>query len=220
MALYGNIRRASYFASTKSVVDRLSVKVAGSGDNFPGMTKKTDRFIVLLRGINVGGRNMIPMADLRALCSKSGMTDVVSYIQSGNLVLSAPGNSASVEAEIERLIERRFKLSVAVIVRRASDWPAYMKGNPFAGESKSEGNRVMLALSKRAPLAGAVEGLQERAANLERVRQAGDALWIHFPEGSGTSKLSPAVFDRLVGSPVTIRNWRTVLKLGEMTEKA
>lgn len=184
------------------------------------MTKKTDRFIVLLRGINVGGRNMIPMADLRTLCSKNGMTGVESYIQSGNLVLSAPGNAGSVEADIERLIERRFKLSVAVIVRRASDWPAYMKGNRFPEESKSEGNRVMLALSKRGPSPGAVEGLRERAANGERIRQAGDALWIHFPGGSGTSKLSPAVFDRLVGSPVTIRNWRTVLKLGEMTEKA
>ena len=184
------------------------------------MTKKSERFIALLRGINVSGRNMIPMADLRAICSKSGMTGVETYIQSGNLVLSAAGKPEAIEAEIEGLIERRFELSIPVIVRRASAWPAYIRSNPFAKESRTEANRVMLGLSKRTPLPGAVEGLQERAANGERVKQAGDALWIHFPNGSGTSKLSPSVFDRLVGSPVTIRNFNTVVKLGEMTEEA
>ena len=181
---------------------------------------KEDRFIALLRGINVSGRNMIPMADLRAICTKSGMTGVESYIQSGNLVLSAAGKPEAIEAEIEGLIERRFKLSIPVIVRRASAWPAYIRGNPFSGESRTEANRVMLALSKRAPIPDAVEALQARAAAGERVRQAGDALWIHFPGGSGTSKLSPSVFDRLVGSPVTLRNFNTVLKLGEMAEGA
>ena len=147
------------------------------------------------------------------------MTDVETYIQSGNLVLSAAGKPEAIEAEIEGLIERRFRLSIPVIVRRASAWPAYIRSNPFVEESRTEANRVMLALSKRAPLPGAVEGLQERATNGERVKQAGDALWIHFPNGSGTSKLSPSVLDRLAGSPVTVRNFRTVLKLGEMTEE-
>jgi uncharacterized protein (DUF1697 family) len=183
-------------------------------------SSKTERFIALLRGINVTDRNMIPMADLRALCTKNGMAGVETYIQSGNLIFSAAGKPELLEAEIERLIERRFKFSIPVIVRRASAWPAYIESNPFPDESKAEGNRVMLALSKRPPVSGAVDGLRARAANGERVEQTGDALWIYFPGGSGTSKLSPGLLDRLVGSPVTTRNWRTVLKLGEMTEKS
>ena len=183
------------------------------------MTRKGERFIALLRGINVTGRNMIPMAELRTLCTKNGMTAVETYIQSGNLLFSAAGKPESLETELEDLIERRFKFRIAVIVRRASAWPAYIESNPFPDESAAEGNRVMLALSKRPPAPGAAPGLCARAANGERLEQVGDALYIYFPNGSGTSKLSPAVFDRLVGSPVTTRNWRTVLKLGEMTER-
>jgi uncharacterized protein (DUF1697 family) len=74
----------------------------------------------------------------------------------------------------------------------------------------------MLALSKAPPKSEAVEGLRERAVGGERIVRVGDALWIHYGSGVAKSKLSPALFDRLVGSPVTARNWRTVLKLSEL----
>ena len=60
--------------------------------------------------------------------------------------------------------------------------------------------------------------LQAYAAGGERITQVGDALWIHYPNGSGRSKLSPALLDRLAGSPVTTRNWRTALKLHELAQ--
>jgi uncharacterized protein (DUF1697 family) len=78
----------------------------------------------------------------------------------------------------------------------------------------------MLALSKAAPHRDAVDGLHERAANGERITQVGDAIWIHYAGGVARSKLSPALLDRLVGSPVTGRNWRTVLKLDELTRRS
>jgi uncharacterized protein (DUF1697 family) len=74
----------------------------------------------------------------------------------------------------------------------------------------------MLILSKAPPNQDAVEGLRERALNDEHIIQVGDVLWIHYPGGSGRSKISPALLDRLVGSTVTARNWRTVLKLDEL----
>lgn len=163
---------------------------------------------------------MIPMADLRTLCSKNGMADVATYINSGNIILSAAGSLESIELQLENLIEKKFGFRVPVIVRRASDWPAYLKGNPFPEASASEPNAVMLALSKSKPKAGALEGLRERAVNGERLERSGDALWIHFQNGVAKSKLAPRLFDRLVGSPVTTRNWRTVVKLGEMTKEA
>jgi len=182
------------------------------------MSRRT--FIALLRGINVGGHNKVPMAELRALAEELGWAEVRSYVQSGNLVFEAEGEPASLEAELERAIERTFELSIAVIVRAAADWPAYVAGNPFPGASESAPNAVMLALSKAPPKSGAVEGLLERAAGGERVERVGDALWIHYAGGSGRSKLSPALLDRLVGSPVTTRNWRTVLKLDELARRS
>lgn len=173
-------------------------------------------FIGLLRGINVGGHNKVPMAELRPLCAELGWGDVQTYIQSGNLVFTAGGAPAALETQLERAIERRFGLTVSVIVRAAKDWPAYVEENPFPEASEKEPNAVMLGLSKSPPKAGAEAGLRERATHGERIAQVGDALWIHFSNGVAGSKLSPGLFDRLVGSPVTMRNWRTVLKLGEM----
>jgi uncharacterized protein (DUF1697 family) len=175
-----------------------------------------DTFIALLRGINVGGHNQLPMPELRSLCAGLGWENVQSYIQSGNLLFQAGASAASLEAELERAIEHRFGLSIPVIVRAGADWPAYVKGNPYPEASRKEPNLVMLILSKAPPKEGAVEGLREYALSGERIDQVGDGLWIHYAGGVGRSKLSPALLDRLVGSPVTARNWRTVLKLDDL----
>jgi uncharacterized protein (DUF1697 family) len=173
-------------------------------------------FIALLRGINVSGRNKIPMRELCSLCTDLGWQDVQSYIQSGNVVFKAKAAPAKLETELERAIERRFDLSIPIIVRAAAVWPDYVRANPYPDASQSEPNLVMLALSKAPPKQDAVAKLQERAVSGERIAQVGDVLWVHYSGGVAKSKLSPALFDRLVGSPVTARNWRTVLKLQVM----
>lgn len=173
-------------------------------------------FIALLRGINVGGRNSVPMAELRSLCEGLGWQDVQTYIQSGNLVFKAGAAPARLEADLERAIDRRFGVAAAVVVRAAADWPDIVAGNPFPEASRSEPGLVMLALSKAPPKPDAVERLSERAAAGERIARAGDAVWIHYAGGAGRSKISPGLLDRFVGSPVTTRNWRTVLELDEL----
>jgi uncharacterized protein (DUF1697 family) len=181
------------------------------------MSPKT--FIALLRGINVSGRNRIPMRELCVLCADLSWEDVQSYIQSGNLVFKSNATAAKLETELEQAIEHRFGLSIPIIVRAAAVWPDYVRDNPYPDASQSEPNLVMLALSKAAPKKDAVEKLQERAVSGERIVQVGDALWVHYAGGVAKSKLSPALFDRLVGSPVTARNWRTVLKLQELAHR-
>lgn len=173
-------------------------------------------YAALLRGINVGGRNLIPMARLREICSEMGWLDVRTYIQSGNVVLRADGPPASLEEALESTIETEFGVAVPVIVRSAATWQTYAEVNPFPDESRREPNRVMLMLSKQPPDPNAVDRIRERAADDERVELAGGELWIHYGSGSGRSKLSPTFLDRVVGSPVTARNWNTVVKLAEM----
>jgi uncharacterized protein (DUF1697 family) len=176
-------------------------------------------YIALLRGINVGGHKTIPMSDLRALAAEIGWDHAQTYIQSGNLVFAASGRASVLETQLEQAIEGHFQLSVPVIVRAAADWARYAEDNPFPEAVKSGPNHVLLALCKAPPRPGAAFALQERADGGERVVQAGDALWIHFAGGIGRSKLSPAVLDRIAGSPVTARNWTTVLKLRDLAEK-
>jgi uncharacterized protein (DUF1697 family) len=172
--------------------------------------------VALLRGINVGGGNTIKMAELRALADELGWKHAETYIQSGNLVFEAAGERGDLEASLETGIRRRFALDIPAIVRAADEWPALVAANPFPEEAAAEANRLMLLLSKQPPAPEAAAALQERAQDGERVATAGGALWIHYANGAGRSKLAPALIDRLVGSPATARNWRTVLKLGEM----
>ena len=180
------------------------------------MNHPPSKFIALLRGINVSGRNKVGMTQLRSACGKIGCSDVQTYIQSGNLLVSANTSPAALEADLEKLIEKRFGIVIPVIVRAAAAWPRYVARNPFRKASEKEPNLVMLALSKAPPKTDAVKTLRERAANGERIEQVGDGLWILFSRGVARSKLSPGMLDQAVGSPVTTRNWRTVLRLNEL----
>ncbi|MDC0711413.1 DUF1697 domain-containing protein [Stigmatella sp. ncwal1] len=175
-----------------------------------------NRLIILLRGINVGGHRKVPMEHLRQLCRELGFDDVESYIQSGNLVLSAPQGAEAAVASLEPAIEQRFGFAVDVIARTARQWADYAAGSPFPDAAEQHPNLLHLALSKQKPKSGAAAALRERAMAGERIETVGDALWVHFPDGVARTKLSPAVFDKAMGSPVTARNWRTVLKLHEM----
>jgi uncharacterized protein (DUF1697 family) len=172
------------------------------------------RMVALLRAVNVGGRKL-PMADLRALCAELGWSDVETYIQSGNVVFVARSEPGIIEKQLERAIDREFRLDVPVIVRTAAQWAELAGGNPFPDEPP---NRVMLVLSKAKPAPSAEEAIQARGLTGESVRRTGDALWFHYPNGAGTSKITPALIDRSVGSPATARNFNTVLKLKEMLE--
>jgi uncharacterized protein (DUF1697 family) len=174
------------------------------------------RFVGLLRGINVGGHNKVPMAALRDLCAGLGWSGVETYIQSGNLVFEARGKVEALEVELERVIEERFDVSIAVIVRSGAEWEDLVRSNPFTAEAKEEPERVLLGISKTRMAREAAGAIAVRAAGGERVVQAGEALWFHYPQGLARTKLTPALIDRAAGSPVTARNWRTVLKLQEM----
>ncbi len=161
----------------------------------------------------------MPMADLRSLCEGVGWSDVRTYIQSGNVIFRTDRTPAELEEELEQAIVRQFGFAVPVLVRAAAEWPGYIRANPFPDASQTDPNLVLLALSKKLPAREAAVRLQERAAAGERIAHVENALWIHFPNGSGRSKLSPALLDRLVESPVTTRNWRTVLKLEELSRE-
>ena len=175
------------------------------------------RYVALLRAVNVGGCKL-PMAELREVCAELGWEKVETYIQSGNVVFEAAGKAEALEAALEKAVAKRFGFERPVIVRSAAQWADYAKGSPFPEAERDEPNRLMLGLSKNPPKAEAPAMLEAKAAAGERVKRERDALWVHYPGGAGTTKLTPALFDKAAGSPVTQRNWRTVLKLQEMLE--
>jgi len=169
--------------------------------------------VVLLRGVNVGGR-MLPMAKLRDACRADGIEDIETYIQSGNLLFRA----ASAEAAAQRiglLIERVFGWRPDVVARSATRWAEYVAAVPFE-DAEDRPSQVHLGLSVRPLAPDTVERLAAKAIGGERIFASNDALWIDFSQGVGESKLAPAFINACAGSPVTLRNWRTVRRLAAM----
>jgi uncharacterized protein (DUF1697 family) len=177
-------------------------------------------FVALLRGINVGGKNKIPMADLRQLYENLGCNTVRTYIQSGNVVFEASEDATTIETNLERGIKKKFGHTIPVIVRSAKQWHGYLKANPFAAATCEKPEHVLVGLSKLPMAKSAQSLLRERASSGELVEVGGGALWIFYANGVARSKLSPAVIDRAVGSSVTARNWRTVEQLAVMIEQS
>lgn len=171
-------------------------------------------FVALLRGINVGSNRKLPMADLRDACLRLGFRQPQTYIQSGNLVVDADGDADDVRKRLQPALTNQFGFSVDAVVRNAGTWATYVAANPFAdGLDKM----VHLCLSVEPVKPGAAAELGERAKSGERVALTGGALWIDYgSSGVARSKLTPAVIDKICGSPTTGRNWTTVLKLQDM----
>jgi uncharacterized protein (DUF1697 family) len=173
------------------------------------------RMVALLRAVNVGGRKL-PMADFRKQVAELGWENVATYIQSGNLVFDAPCSPAEAETALEALIRKHHGYAAPAIVRTRAQWAHYPDSNPFPDVARETPGHLLMLLSKQPPKADAAAAIAARATTGERVKQAGDALWIHFPEGSGKSKLTPALLDKAIGATATSRNYRTVCTLLDM----
>lgn len=180
------------------------------------MAQEDRACVALLRGINVGGKHKLPMAELRSVLAKAGCSSVRTYIQSGNVVLRSNFPTAELGDHLRRVIEDRLGFATPVMVRSSAEWSRYVDSNPFSVEASENAGHVLLVLSEDAPDPSAPAELASAATLGERVELRGDAIWIHFAGGIARSKLSSALLDRRIGSPTTARNWRTVLKLQDL----
>jgi uncharacterized protein (DUF1697 family) len=163
----------------------------------------------LLRGVNVGGRTL-PMAELREVVDSLGFDDVRTYIQSGNVLFSAPRSPKP--AVLEEAIERRFGLAVDVMLRSAAELRRVIERNPFPDAERS---RLHVGFMAKKPPPKDVAALDEDAFVPERFAVVGAELYLHLPGGMGRSKLPDYVLRRLK-VPTTLRNWNTVTKLAEL----
>lgn len=163
--------------------------------------------VALLRGINVGGRARVAMADLRSLVESLGHTDVATYVQSGNVVFTA----ASADADaLSAAIEDRLGVSCAVVVLSRDELARVVAANPFPDEK--DGKRLHAVFSSGEPDAAVVAAANAKAAGGDEARIVGGTLYMHTPDGLGRSKLA-AELARRGAKDGTARNWTTVTKL-------
>jgi uncharacterized protein (DUF1697 family) len=175
--------------------------------------------VSLLRGVNVGGHNIIRMEALRSLYESLGFIGATTYVQSGNVVFRSRARDLSgVGKRIEAAIERTFGFRPDVILRTAAELRDVVVRNPFAGRDGIEPNKLLVTFLGGTPAPDAGEKLAAIRTDGEELRLSGRELFVYFPNGMGRSKLSPGHFERLLKTPGTGRNWNTVVRLLEMAE--
>jgi len=175
--------------------------------------------IALLRGINVGGKNMIPMADLRGLLESLGFGDVRTLLQSGNVVFHHDGRSSTqLEELLEVQTELRFKLRVDYCVRSFAELELVIEGNPFKKEAETEPSHLIAMFLKGAVKADGESALRAANKGPETFHLRDRQLYAFYPDGMGNSKFTGALIESRLGTRCTGRNWNTVLKLAAMAK--
>jgi uncharacterized protein (DUF1697 family) len=176
-------------------------------------------YVALLRAVNVAGRSQVAMSDLRQLLTDLGFEDVISLLQSGNLVFKTDGGTgARLETTLEAETQNHLGLKTAVFVRSAREMDAVIAGNPFAAEAKRDPSHLLVLFLKDAPRAGAVEALRAAIKGPELVAAKGKQVYAVYPAGIGRSRLTNTVIEAKLGTQGTGRNWNTVRKLAALAK--
>jgi uncharacterized protein (DUF1697 family) len=164
--------------------------------------------VALLRAINVGGKHLLPMADLRALFAAEGAVDVETYIQSGNVVFAAPArHAAGLGGRVERRIQDRFGFAAPVLVRTHAELAEVVANQPFA----DPGAEVHVVFLADRPSAARVGALDPDRSPGDRFVARGREVYLR--RGGGPTQLTTDYFDRVLATTSTGRNWRTVTRL-------
>ena len=174
------------------------------------------RRVALLRGINLGARNRVPMPALRDLLDGAGFGEVSTYVQSGNVVLSSDEQPAELERRLEQLIAGEFGLEVPVVVRTAEELAAVVAQNPLA-EVAIDPKRYQVTFLAQPLASERLEAVAALAAGPERFAARERELYAWHPNGVARSKLWAKLGGAGLGVKATSRNWTTVTTLLEMT---
>lgn len=172
--------------------------------------------VALLRAVNVGGNSTIKMAELRGLGERLGYVGVKTLLQSGNLIFDTDeADTQALERSWEHAVEARFGVRTTFLVRTAAQWQVLVAANPFATEAKEDPSHLLVLLTRDAIAEADVDALRAAVKAREYMAAGERCLYVVYPDGIGTSKLTAKLIEHHLGTKVTGRNWNTVMKLAE-----
>ena len=180
-------------------------------------TSNSTRHVALLRGINVGGKNMLPMSELAKMFTKAGCANVRTFIQSGNVIFEADADLAGRLAKIiSAQIEKKFGCKIPVVLRTARELAEVAASNPFLKTGAPEDMLFVMFLADL-PKSENLAALDAKRSPTDEFIVQGREVYLKL-ENAARSKLTNAYFDSKLATVSTARNWRTVLKLLELTQ--
>jgi uncharacterized protein (DUF1697 family) len=174
-------------------------------------------YVALIRGINVGSRKRVAMADLRAVFVELGAEDVRTHVQSGNIVFRSRHTEAQLARAAENEITAVLGIDARVLVRSARQLGTIVGRNPFVAARRDASTLHATFLAER-PERGRGRALSGREFGRDELHLLGREVYLHCPDGYGRSKLTNAFIERELGVAATTRNWKTVTKLAELVK--
>lgn len=179
-------------------------------------------YIALLRGINVGGKNIIKMADLKQVFESIGLCEVKTYIQSGNVLFKSDETEELLCEKIEHEIETVFGISVKIILRTSTELEQIILNCPFSkdevteAETLSKVESLYVALLKHNPLKEKIESIDVYRSESDKYHILGRDVYLLFYNSIRNSKLANNL--HRLNVPTTVRNWKTLSKLVELAK--
>jgi uncharacterized protein (DUF1697 family) len=185
----------------------------------PRSARKTSTYVALLRGINLGGRNRVPMRDLADLFTAAGCRNVRTHIQSGNVVLqAAPPLADRIPELIGKSMLGRFGFSVPIVMRTRGELDEIVRRSPFVPSGADPEKLHVVFLATR-PSRGAVASIDAHRSPPDEFVVRDREVYLLCPQGYGRTKLTNEYFDRTLATTSTTRNWRTVITLLELAQE-
>lgn len=171
-------------------------------------------WVCLLRGVNLGKQRKLPMAALRGALTSAGMTDVRTYLQSGNVIAhSQLRTHEQVSDLVHTVIASQFSLDIPVITRRPAEIDEVIAANPFAAQATQRAHLVRVIFLAAVPSAAGIDRLMSDSSLRETCRVAGSHVYVDYVRGYHSTGRTAPSFTRALGVDGTERNWRTVLAL-------
>jgi uncharacterized protein (DUF1697 family) len=180
-------------------------------------------YVALLRGVNVGAKNRLKMADLQHTLEAIGLGKVETYIQSGNLIFQSNQTEEALREKIELEIKLGFGLTISVVLRSADELEQLIRNCPFtedeikqAEKANTEGESLYVAMLPKAPLKEKIEPLNKYVTSEDKFQIKNRDLYLLLSHSSRNSKLAGNL--QKLNEPVTVRNWNTIQKLDEIAK--
>jgi uncharacterized protein (DUF1697 family) len=174
-------------------------------------------WVVFLRAVNVGGRNLIPMAKLKQCLENEGYTSVITYLQSGNILLHTDNmDETGIEKQISELIFSKFSVSVDVFARRTDSVKQWLEENPFRDQEQFQGDKVGIALLSHLPEEENLAKLYSITSIPDKFLVKGSMVYLYCPEGFGKTRFTSAMIESKLKVRTTVRNRKTIEALSGM----
>ncbi|GAB5403013.1 MAG: hypothetical protein Aurels2KO_12440 [Aureliella sp.] len=180
-------------------------------------TKPTGRRVLfLLRGVNVGGKNRIKMANLKEAVTSETLADVTTVLQSGNVVARTTQAIDKATADFARRVKKDLGVDADVFSRSHAEWTNLISQNPFASEDLS---KVHVTLLDRKVRKRDIDKLQEYVRPGEQYSGRGQTIYFYLPDGMSKTKLTSSLLESKLDCRTTSRNWKTVMRLKDLLDE-